>query len=128
MNHLFLILMILTPGEILLPDQDAEKKSSRGWHYYERGEYEQARKKFKEALRKDSNDANARSGMGWCSLQTGKLTEAEKEFTKALEKDSTYLSALQGMEAVTKQRWSTLTLADSLSAQGYADQALLLYD
>ena len=128
MDFLLFIVALLNPEEPLFLNQDSENKRSRGWHYYERGEYEQARKKFREALRKDTNDTDSRSGLGWCYLGIGKLSEAEKEFTKALEKEPTHLSALQGMSAVTKQRWETLTLANALSSQGYADQALLLYD
>ncbi|MDP6958203.1 MAG: tetratricopeptide repeat protein, partial [Planctomycetota bacterium] len=46
----------------------------------------------------------------------------------AIEGDPTSQSALQGIAAVRKQRWASLTLADALAAQGYSDQALLLYD
>ncbi len=121
------LLALLCSGSIL-GAQDSSDRTADGWHHYERGEYDQAKKKFREALRKNGEDTSAKAGSGWCLFRIGRLSEAEKTFRQILEKNGNEASALQGIAAVTQKRWATLTLASTLASQGYSDQALLLYD
>jgi len=98
-----------TPGSSQSPSaksapDDAAALTQEGWSAIDRGQLDQAKEKFSQAVKLDPKLTNAWNGLGWAELNGGDPDAAEKAFRKALALEPAFPAAMNGVGQIDIQR------------------------
>lgn len=108
------------PGQAQAPADGPAALNAKGVELYRAGQYQDALREFKAAMKKHPEDAVLHNNYGLASMALGQNGEAEQSFKKALELAPAYPEALNNYGALKDLR------ADRIGAVKLYEKALSL--
>ena len=109
-------------------DKQKQEYYKAGCDYLNKGQYETAAAKFKEAINIDPIDTGAHCGLGRAFLEQGKLIDAENAVKEALRLEDNDQSALQVLDGIKQKYYERgrdyLEQDDLVSAEKSANEIL----
>ena len=80
----------------------SENLSAKAWKFWQKGNYEEAEKLFKQAVEADPANSNAWQGLGWSQFNQGQPLAAKASFEKCLAEGPKNAAALNGLGWIAK--------------------------
>jgi tetratricopeptide (TPR) repeat protein len=98
-----------------VPDAGGGALTAKGWQFFQKLQFNQAKAAFEAALKQNVNDMNAKNGLGFTLLSLGKPKEAKPHFEAVLKADPNAAGSING-------------LARCLKAEGKTKEAIELWE
>jgi tetratricopeptide (TPR) repeat protein len=98
-----------------VPDARGGALTAKGWQFFQKLQFNQARAAFEAALKENPNDMAAKSGMGFTLLSLGRPKDAKPHFEAVLKADPNAAGSMNG-------------LARCLKAEGKTKEAIELWE
>ena len=89
--------------------------TAKGWQFFQKMQFNQAKSSFEAALKQNPNDMNAKNGLGFALLSLGKPREAKPHFEAVVKADPNAAGSING-------------LARCLKAEGKTKEAISLWE
>jgi tetratricopeptide (TPR) repeat protein len=89
--------------------------TAKGWQFFQKMQFNQAKAAFEGALRQNPNDMAAKNGLGFALLSLGRPKEAKPHFEAVLKADPNAAGSMNG-------------LARCLKAEGKTKEAIALWE